>query len=188
MKPMEKGTYGYLNQRKKMLMILTLICFAIVFIILFAGILICKTKNNILTVFAILTVLPSAKVMVSWLMLIRYNTPNQDYYKKVCEQVKQLPILSDCVVTCKDKTVFVPYAVISDTTIYCYTSNAQFDEDYFEKNTMEFIKKCGDSVSVKLYKEFESFLKKVHTADVSADMDKIKKINRLKEDFLILVL
>lgn len=186
MKLVEKGNYGYVDSRKKVLMILTIICFAIVFTILFIGIIVCKTKNNIMTVFAILTVLPSAKVAVSWLMFVRYQSPKKEDYEKLVQQADKLPILSDCLMTCKDKTIYVDFAVITDATIYCYTRNANFDEAYFEKNVVDFIKSCGDTITVKLYKDFDAFVKKAHAAN--ANENKEGKMERVKNDFLILVL
>lgn len=186
MKKIDKGEYGYVDYRKKLQGIITLVGFAIVSAIFLTGFLVTKTKNNIATVMAIVTVIPVAKFMVSWLMYVRFKTPDKQEYDRIKAAGDKLILLSDCVMVCKDKNLYVKYAIITDTCIYCYTENDMFDTKYFEENITAFIKSCGDTVSVKLIKDFDLFHKRAESLN---NLEfKEKKAERIKEEFLILVI
>ena len=76
--------------------------------------------------------------------------------------------------------------IITDTCIYCYTENTKFDVKYFEENVAAFIKASGDTVNVKLIKDFETFFnsaKSLNNVEI-----KEKKAQRVKNDFLVLVI
>lgn len=186
MKKIQKGEYGYVEYRKKIHTILTIVGFTIVFAIFITGYLICKTKNNIATVMAIVSVLPVAKFAVTLLMVIRYKSPDKTLFDELKASGSNLEILSDCVMTCKDKSLYVKFALVTDTCIYCYTENEKFDTKYFEENVEAFIKSCGDTVSVKLLKDYNTFKHRVTSLN-NVEMKK-NKLERVKNDFLILVI
>ena len=64
MRKIQKGHYGYIRARKKTLLIRTIILFLGVFILLAMGFALTHTKKNLLTVAAIVSVLPAANQAV----------------------------------------------------------------------------------------------------------------------------
>lgn len=186
MKRVDKGVYGYVDYRKKKQLFMSLAEFLAVSLIFLIGFLVCKTKNNICTVIAIVLVLPATRALVAYLMFAKYQTGDKEKYDELTGKTAGFPLLSDCVMTCKEKNIYVPFAVITDTVIYCFTEDTAFDRNYFEKNISEFIKSCGDTVSVKLYTDYEQFKKKVFTLNPAENKE--KKVERIKKDFLILVI
>lgn len=186
MKEIQKGEYGYVKYRKKVHTILTVVGFAIIFAIFITGYLICKTKNNIATVMAIVTVLPVAKFAVTLLMVIPYKSPDKKLFDELKSIGSNLIILSDCVMTCKDKRVYVEFALVTDTCIYCYTQDKKIDTAYFEENVEAFIKSCGDTINVKLIKDYNTFKQRLSSLN-NVEMKK-NKLERVKKDFLILVI
>lgn len=186
MKVVEKGQYGYIEYRKKIQLIKTAVAFLLVFAILIFGIIVCGTKNNICTVISVVCVLPAAKFMVTLLMVIRHHKPDEVQYEELKAKGGNLTLLSDCIMSCKEKTVYVDFAIVTDSCVYCYTRNKDFDSDYFEKGISDFIKSCGDTVKVKLFKNFDDF--KNRAAALNGMEFKEKKTERIKNDFLILVI
>lgn len=182
----EKGMYGYVDYRKQKQLFKTLGEFLAVSLIFLTGYLICGTKNNICTVAAILLVLPASRCLISYIMFSRAKTPDREQYDRLTKMTAGFPLLSDCLMSCRDRNIYVSFAVVTDTAVYCYSENTSFDRDFFESGLAEFIGSCGDTVSVKLFTDFEQFLKRVlslHPAE-----NKEKKVERIKNDFLILVL
>ncbi len=186
MNTIEKGSYGYVEYRKKKQLFMTLAEFLAVSMVFLIGFLICKTKNNICTVIAIILVLPATRAFVAYLMFARLKTGDKSRYDELSKKASGYLLLSDCIMTCKDKNIYVPFAAVTDTVIYCYTEDVKFDRDYFEKNVAEFIRSCGDTVRVKLYTDYEQFQKKVLA--LKPVENKEKKTERIKDDFLILVI
>lgn len=186
MKLIEKGQCGYLEQRKKIHLIITSVGFLIVFIMLMTGIFVTETRNNIFTVMAIITVLPVAKFAVTYAMIANHKAPSKERYEELTKHGSNLLLISECVISCKDKSIYIPFALITDTCIYCYTENEKFDTAYFEENISEFIKSCGDTINVKLIKDYNTFKQRVQSLN---DVEyKQNKAERVKKDFLILVI
>ena len=73
MKKVEKGEFGYLAYKKSRNMIKTIIAFAVVLVIFIIGFIIWKSKNNYLTLLAVVLVLPAAKFAVSYFVLISHK-------------------------------------------------------------------------------------------------------------------
>ncbi|MDD6571908.1 MAG: hypothetical protein PUF12_05885 [Thermoflexaceae bacterium] len=186
MKTIEKGQYGYVEYRKKIQLIKVSVAFLVVFAILIFGILVCGTKNNICTVISVVCVLPAARFAVTLFMVIRHKTPDAAQYEELKEKGEQLVLLSDCIMSCREKVIYVEFAIITDTCIYCYTRNQDFDVNYFENGIADFIKSCGDTVNVKLFKNYEDFKKRAIA--LNGMEYKEKKAERIKNDFLILVI
>ncbi len=182
----EKGTYGYVDYQKQKLLFKTLGEFLAVSFIFCGGYLICGTKNNICTVIAIVLVLPAVRSLVRYLMFVKAASPDKEQYGLLLGKTAGFPLLSDCITTCRSKNVYVRFAVVTDTMIYCYAKDCVLIAADFESGISEFIASCGDTVGVKLYTEFDLFLKRV--AALHSVENKEKKIERIKNDFLILVL
>ena len=186
MKSVEKGTYGYIESRKKSQIIKSGFFFLVVALIYFAGLFVTGTRNNICTVIAILGVLPTAKVLVSYLVICKYNTPYEDKYKELTAIEGSYVLYSDCAMSCSEKTLYVEFAAVTDNVIYCYTDNNKFDSSYFEKGVSEFIKSCGDNVEVRLFVDFNAFLKRLKA--LNGIEFKQNKMERVAKDFKILLL
>ena len=71
MKRIEKGTPGYLDYKKKVEIIRTVIYFLLVAAIFTLGYVQTKTRSNLLTVVAILGCLPAAKALVGVITTVR---------------------------------------------------------------------------------------------------------------------
>ena len=74
----EKGEYGYITKSKKIDLIKMAIYIVIALAIVVVGLLLNKMSiQNIFTVVAILFVLPWARVLVEFIMLFPYHTPDK---------------------------------------------------------------------------------------------------------------
>lgn len=197
MKRVNKGVYGYVDYRKKKQLFLTLAEFLAVSLIFLTGFLVCKTKYNICTVIAIVLVLPAARAFVAFLMFAGLKTGDKEKYNELAGNTAGFPLLSDCIMTCGEKNIYVIFAVVTDAVIYCYSRDTSFDGNFFEKYVSEFIQSCKDTVSVRLFTDYEQFKKKVFTLSPLDGTDKTQggvpsekkeKMERIKNDFLILVI
>ena len=150
MKKVEKGEFGYLAYKKSRNMIKTIIAFAVVLVIFIIGFIIWKSKNNYLTMLAVVLVLPAAKL-------------NSVY---------------DLVVSNKQKPVGIMAAVISDNQILAYTSAAKADKNLFETSVKEFLKNEKLTCAVLLYKDKDTYLEKVKNAALNFDVSKENSLDR----------
>lgn len=186
MKEIDKGSFGYLEYRKNIQIIKAGIGIILAFSILLGGFLVCGTKNNICTVIATILALPTAKFMVTLLIVIKYKSPDAAQYNSITTLGSNLLTLCDCVMSCKDKITFCPYVIVTDTCIYCYSTDDKIDKDFFETSISDFIRSCGDECPVKLFKDYNTFEKRIKSLN-NLEYNR-KKAERIKEAFLILVI
>ena len=70
MKRKEKGTYGYTRSEKGRRAVIALIMLAIPIAIYFSAMHILGTNRNIMTIVAVLGIIPAARFVVSWIMIM----------------------------------------------------------------------------------------------------------------------
>ena len=178
MKKVEKGEFGYLAYKKSRNMIKTIIAFAIVLVIFIIGFIIWKSKNNYLTMIAVVLVLPAAKFAVSYFVLIPHKNCDKELKNEIEERKGELNSVYDLVVSNKQKPVGIMAAVISDNQILAYTSAAKADKNLFETSVKEFLKNEKLTCAVLLYKDKDTYLEKVKNAALNFDVSKENSLDR----------
>ena len=178
MKKVEKGEFGYLAYKKSRNMIKTIIAFAIVLVIFIIGFIIWKSKNNYLTMLAVVLVLPAAKFAASYFVLIPHKNCDEELKSAIEERKGELNSVYDLVVSNKQKPVGIMAAVISDNQILAYTSAAKADKNLFETSVKEFLKNEKLTCAVLLYKDKDTYLEKVKNAALNFDVSKENSLDR----------
>ena len=102
-----KGEQGYLATQRKYELAKTLIYFGIAFAILILGIISTGTKNNLLTIVAVLGMLPASKSLVETIMFFRFKGCDKEDAKLIADTLQNTPDLQN---TAFD-TVFTTYKV-----------------------------------------------------------------------------
>ena len=79
-----KGEYGYITKTKKYDIIKMLIYMAIALAIFVTGLILNNMSySNVFTIIAILFVLPWAKILVEFIVMFPYKTPEKEDFKQV---------------------------------------------------------------------------------------------------------
>ena len=95
----EKGSFGYFDRKKKLTLTATIISFLIVAVIYATGIFIYHTNKSVFTVIAALSVLPAAKIFVSFLVIAGCRSLSIEQKNELCfltEERYIKKILKDC--------------------------------------------------------------------------------------------
>ena len=103
MKRIEKGTPGYLDYKKKVEIIRTVIYFLLVAAIFTLGYVQTKTRSNLLTVVAILGCLPAAKALVGVITRFPYASVDQKLVHEVDTKAPHTTRVYDLVLTTREK-------------------------------------------------------------------------------------
>lgn len=82
MKKKKKGEYGYLNYMRVFSVFKSFIMFAVSFGVFFIGYYNTGKKENIITVVAVLGLLPACKWLVNAIMFLRFKTGAAEFYNK----------------------------------------------------------------------------------------------------------
>jgi len=163
MKLPEKGSFGYFDKKKKITLTATIISFLIVAAIYAAGIFIYHTNKSIFTVIAALSVLPAAKVFISFLVIAGYHSFPKELKDELClltAETEDCRILYDILLASEEKALLAGTVIISGGHILMYSdskrANVQAAENYIKK----ILNGCPYH-SVKMYTDFEQMKKNI---------------------------
>lgn len=154
-----KGEAGYIQARKKQLIVKAVLEFGIVLALLALGIWQTHTRLNFLTVVAVLGCLPAAKALVEVITIIPYHSIEPETAKAIKETVKDLTVAFDFVFTSKEKFMPVDSMLLLDNTICGYSSSKKIDPVYTAKHLRQLLEQNQyTKVSVKIFTDYSAFL------------------------------
>lgn len=183
-----KGNAGYIDKRKKNVLIKVILEFGIVIALLILGYMQTKTRLNLLTIVAILGCLPASKALVELIMLFPHHSLPMDVANEIHKKSDLLTVAYDLVLTSEKRIMPVDCVVISDNTICGFTSNEKADTDYTAKHIKQILYANQYSkVSVKIFDNYTSFLSRAEGMQNIAAVEKQdvkKKENAIRQIIL----
>lgn len=173
MKRVQKGTPGYLDYKKKVEIIRTVIYFGIVAAIFFLGYFQTGTRLNLLTVVAILGVLPSAKALVGVIARFPYKSISADTAADIASKTEHLTVCYDMVITSEEKIMPVDCIVISGHNIFGYTHYKKVDLNQLTKHIRKILElNHFTGMGIKILNEYKPFITRAEGLDNIAAVEK----------------
>lgn len=138
-----KGIYGYLNTQKKYELIRTIIYFTISISLFVGGWVTTGSKENLLTVVAVLGCLPACKSLISVIMFFRFKSMSQELYEQINGCCEGLSHIYDLVFTTYDKNYQVDHLVVKGNTICAFSAHPKFEATGCEEHLKNVLKQDG---------------------------------------------
>ena len=157
-----------------------IIAFLIIAAVFVTGLIIFKSRNNYMTLVATVLVLPGAKIAVSYFILLPHKVCDKELYTSVEAAKGELSALYDVIVSNNKKPIGVCAMVISDNTIIALSHDKAPDKALFETSLKEFLKNDKLNVTVTLYTEKDTFIKRAANMAANYDNSDTNKNNRIK--------
>jgi len=157
----EKGSFGYFDRKKKLTLTATIISFLIVAVIYATGIFIYHTNKSVFTVIAALSVLPAAKIFVSFLVIAGCRSLSIEQKNELCfltEENTDCRILYDILLASEEKALIAGTIVIIKEHVLMYSDSKKAEVPAAERYIKKILKDCPP-VSVKMYTDFEQMKK-----------------------------
>ena len=130
----KKGEYGYRAYHRSVQVGEVLFGLAMILAQLGArGLTEQQGMKNILTVMAILSVLPPANVASPLLAAWRYKTPPKAFYDRVNPYEARYPVLYDLILTSREAVMPVDAAAVHPTGVYLYCTSPKVNARQAEK-------------------------------------------------------
>lgn len=180
MEKIQKGKYGYLNSKRKTETIKSLLMFALVFAIFIVGYISTGTKKNLLTVVAVVSVLPAAKQLTTTVLYYKYPSQSAEAHERIAKEIKNITSVYDIVITSYDKITELLHVAIMGKTIIGFSQKEKTNEKEaadFIKNTLE--RNGHKGVSVKIYKDENAYI--IRLKEMQENLDKERKV-KLEEE------
>ncbi len=156
-----KGESGYLQEKQKRAWIYVILFAAVIAALLVIGILIWGSNQNILTVAAIVMVLPAARFGVNLIMLAPKKPSDAAVIRETEKTAPDLMRLYDMVIGTSKKPVGTGAIVISDSALCIYETQKDTDVDFLTNQVNNFLH--GDSIfiSVNVYNDRTKFMNRI---------------------------
>lgn len=164
---LKKGSYGYINYKRRTQPLLVLLYICIGLAIFFLGLVLNKfEKENIFTILAFLMILPATKKLVNGIVFLPYRTIPVQLQQKVENSKKPEDIVFyDAVFTSPQKVMFLAVLAVAGNEVIGLTGRKKEEKEYIEKYLKDSIKKRGWAYKVSIITEESVFLKKLDAAD-----------------------
>lgn len=158
----KKGQYGYRDSNKRMRLAITAVLLAAILAQLFARALAeSQAAKNILTVMAILTVLPMANMASPLLASWKYRTPGAAFYEKVHPYEEKYRILYDLIITTKDLIMPLDAIAVHPQGVFAFCTSAKLNTAKAEKALETLFADNRLGLSVRVITDERSFFRRL---------------------------
>lgn len=177
-----KGEPGYLDKQKKVVLIRTIIYFALSLAVFFLGYWSTKTKSNLLSVVAVLGMLPTAKSVVSLIMYLRTPKYSETVLHDIQNVVGEVPALYNMYLTSYKENFPLNCIAIRGNNIMGYTEfdscNAAACEEHIQLIASQ---NSFKNLNIKVFKgseikKFEERLLQLQSAEVGKKEDELLEL------------
>ena len=157
-----KGDFNYLSWQKKYTSVRSAAFFGIVLAVFIIGLITTKTRNNMLTVVAILGVLPAGKSLVNTFMYIRFKEVEESFHKILQPFEKNVHILYNMAISSSEKITFIDCIAVFEQSVYLYSPDKKTDTKNMEKYLKNILSNSGKgNVNLKFYQSEKEFVKRL---------------------------
>ncbi len=158
----KQGEYEYYNWKRNREIIKTLIYFGISLALLAAGYITTGTKANLLTIVAVLGMLPASKSMVGMIMYMRYHGCNEENYTILKDTLEKFNHAYGLVFTSYKKTYEVAGCIVKNGYVYGYLTNHQDMHEDLESHIEGIAKRNGYKITIAMYTKADEFLERLN--------------------------
>lgn len=157
----DKCCPGYISNRKKISALWLLLYVAIAAGIFLAGYFLTHTRANVLTVLAVLLVLPAAKRVVNLVVMLPKKSVDMERYDAVKKEAGEAVILADYVFTSTEKIMHLDFVVIKNGNVLAVAAPSKQDEDYMKKYFTDNVHRAASSYHVAFFETDEQLIKRL---------------------------
>ena len=171
MKKAIKGTYGYLQQKRNLVLIRTIIYFAIALALFFAGVITTGTRKNLRTVVAVLGLLPASKSFVNLVMYMRAKGCSLSAKEAITKAEGSLIGMYDMYFTSYKENFALSHMVVEGKNICGYTESSSCNCKDCEEHLETMLKQGGyKDLTIKIF------------TDLNKYCERLKQLNRLEHE------
>ena len=159
MNKVRKGNFGYIAYQRKVSLLRTILFFALSLAVYGIGIYSTGSNRNLLTIIAVLGLLPACKSAVNMIMFFRANGCSNEA-KQVFENFDgSLGGLYDIYLTSYQKNYPLSHLVVKGNVICAFTEKADCDTQAGEKHIVQMLTQDGyKNMTVKIFSDRSKYI------------------------------
>lgn len=158
-----KGQYGYMDKQRKRVIITTISYYAISLAIFAMGYITTGSKRNLLTIVAVLGLLPASKSAVQMIMFLKAPRFSAEVAEILKAQAEGVDCAYELVLTTYETTFPITCVAVRDHSICAYSEFTKCNADAFEEHVKKMLKQDGyHDMTVKLMSDQMKFINRLH--------------------------
>lgn len=159
MKKIHKGCFGYIENRKKVSVIRTVLFFALSLAIYGMGIYSTGSNKNLLTIVAVLGLLPSCKSAVNAVMFLKAKGCSMQAQERISAYHDKLTGFYDMYFTSYQKNFPISHMVVKGNVICAYTESEKCDVRAGEEHLEQLLKQDGyKNLTIKIFQNLDKYI------------------------------
>lgn len=156
-----KGMYEYAHKEKIKRFAITLFLFLLSLGLFITGLVATGSKRNLLTIVAVLGMLPACKMLVSWVMSLRVKEVPLSLKDKI-DSHKSINGLYHMYFTAYDENYPIDHMYVYGKAIVGLCTSAKFKENAFYEHIKEYASKENiTDVSIKIFSDESKYLRRL---------------------------
>jgi len=184
MKRAVKGHYGYLSQRKRNLLLLSLILGLVIAGIAVYGIIMKGTTKNWYSIIAAMLVIPLAMQIATLAPMLKHRDRPKEEYDRIRGIVGSGVLSTGLLIAGKDGKAFeIGYAYVHESGIYVFLPDEKLNAQEIEEYLHGFLRLSDIDGDITVYKNLKSFEKHLRTLSAS-DRDRADELLLKQEGVL----
>jgi len=157
-----KGSYEYASYKKLMDIIITLILFLLSLGLYIIGKITTGSNKNLLTIVAILGLLPACKMVVDVVMCFRVKICSTELKAKIDSNIHSLYGMYNMLFTSYDKNFYIDHLLVIENSIIGLSTDSKFSEKDFNTHISDLLRKEGlKDVFIKIFTDEDKYIKRL---------------------------
>ncbi len=165
----KKGEFGYFSYERWRRFLVTLILFAIPMLILISGIIYSGSEKNILTVVAIVGLIPFSMSFVSLIMVFLHHSISKEEYDAISPHEGSLTMAYELYVTNEAHSTMVDSIAVCGNTIVGFVTDKKGDMRFTQSYIEKILRANGFHVTVNLMDNLSHYLERLDSMNAHAD-------------------
>lgn len=157
-----KGSYEHAKYKRTVDIIITIFLFLLSLGLFVIGYVTTGSKKNLLTIVAVLGLLPACKMVVDVIMCFRVKPVEESVKEGIDASIGKLYGLYHMYFTSYDKNFPIDHLVITSNSVIGLCSNPKFDEKMFITHLKDHMRKDGiKDITIKIFDDYNKYLNRL---------------------------
>ena len=157
-----KGSYEHAKYKRTVDIIITIFLFLLSLGLFVIGYVTTGSKKNLLTIVAVLGLLPACKMVVDVIMCFRVKPVEESVREGIDASIGKLYGLYHMYFTSYDKNFPIDHLVITSNSVIGLCSNPKFDEKMFITHLKDHMRKDGiKDITIKIFDDYNKYLNRL---------------------------
>lgn len=157
-----KGSYEHAKYKRTVDIIITIFLFLLSLGLFVIGYVATGSKKNLLTIVAVLGLLPACKMVVDVIMCFRVKPVEESVREGIDASIGKLYGLYHMYFTSYDKNFPIDHLVITSNSVIGLSSDPKFDEKMFITHLKDHMRKDGiKDITIKIFDDYNKYLNRL---------------------------